>query len=1199
MCYNHKKNLHYPGFLLLALIFLFKANLLFAQGALGGELSYVHVIGSKYNVILNFYIVGNTSINHAIVVSDGQNSKVYSITQASSNCYSPAATTGVCSFCNNPKCKNPPPSTNIVTYVCPVDMSYFPGCNITISWNYCCYPGTITTINNPQQMYLECKLNRCNGDHDSPVFQQIPPFWVNYNHNVDVFQNASTSGKNDSLVYRLVQPLWAQNLPYGYLPGYSYLNPLLYLGKNIIDSLPSGFHFDANSSELAFKPAQGDVSIMATEADDYAKDKNGNYYLSGSTLRNFVFTCYGFNTASYNPVIKDINGSGYDTIATCANIPIGFTIKSLSSNPKDTIAFTTTINESGGKVSYSNVPIPIASFYWLPTNADVRKKPYRLVLTARDNLKPSSDVISKTFLIYVTDSLPVSKIVHADSGCARYYFMPPKDTARNLAYKWFVNNKLISTKKSIVYTIPHNGKSIVDLLISDKQGCQKHYYDTLNINILPIITVNKPVEICKGDPATLTVKGANNYTWYPASGLSSDTGASTIASPPVTSTFFVKSADKKGCYSIDSTTVIVDNFQIPINTDTGVCFGNTIKLNAFIPKAQSYKWTNKLGNLLSNTSILSLKITMDTVYFLTIKDSFGCIRTIAGIIRIDKPVAHAGPDISVCYGDSVQLQASGGVSYFWTSSIGIAENNIPNPYVKPAHSQNYVVTVTDKSGCKLSDTVKVFVSSISPGVSNAYTLCKGDSEQLYAYGGVNYTWSPAIGLSNPNIANPFARPDKSTLYTIKICDSLCGCVGKAYALVNISSATAFAGPDRAICMGFTTTIGADSVHGYQYDWTSKPAGFHSQDSKILVSPGVTTTYYLKATNSLIGCTSRDTAIVTVNTVNGSITGPQKICTGDTAMFQTSAYEAKNKYNWTFDGADVVFSAKNYIYLNWPKSGDYQVILVENNPATGCRDSVTSVIKILPYLVSHISSPKNICLGAPISFLDSGASPLSYKWTFGDNSGDTASHPTHLYKNAGTYHITLATSNGTCTTHDSESVHVHQPVILSPDITKTGFRQYQFLNADSTGIKNPQWNTGDTNLVKYNKLVHVYKNNGDYAILFTYIDQWGCSGRFDTSIHVKDSIILPPPHYRDTVFISPNPFSDHIDVHFGLSKQTSIQIMLFDAFGRKVYTNEIDNQAAGNYIFTIHSLPPYLSPGMYLLNYTTWDLIKVFKMVKGE
>jgi hypothetical protein len=50
------------------------------------------------------------------------------------------------------------------------------------------------------------------------------------------------------------------------------------------------------------------------------------------------------------------------------------------------------------------------------------------------------------------------------------------------------------------------------------------------------------------------------------------------------------------------------------------------------------------------------------------------------------------------------------------------------------------------------------------------TICKGGQVQLNARGGTSYLWSPADGLSNPRIANPIAKPTRTTIYSVIVSD---------------------------------------------------------------------------------------------------------------------------------------------------------------------------------------------------------------------------------------------------------------------------------------------------------------------------------------------------------------------------------------------------------------------------------------------
>ena len=100
------------------------------------------------------------------------------------------------------------------------------------------------------------------------------------------------------------------------------------------------------------------------------------------------------------------------------------------------------------------------------------------------------------------------------------------------------------------------------------------------------------------------------------------------------------------------------------------------------------------------------------------------------------PPANAGPDVSICEGDSVQLQATGGVSYQWTPASGLSNPLIPNPIVQPGTSTNYNVQVTDTNGCIGRDSVNVLVYA-----SPSKPMITLSNDTLFVIGGyAGYQW---------------------------------------------------------------------------------------------------------------------------------------------------------------------------------------------------------------------------------------------------------------------------------------------------------------------------------------------------------------------------------------------------------------------------------------------------------------------------
>lgn len=142
------------------------------------------------------------------------------------------------------------------------------------------------------------------------------------------------------------------------------------------------------------------------------------------------------------------------------------------------------------------------------------------------------------------------------------------------------------------------------------------------------------------------------------------------------------------------------------------------------------------------------------------------------IITIDKPFVKANNDTAVCVGKPVQLAASGSVSYNWSPAAGLSNSSVANPIATPFVNTQYIVTGTDAKGCNASDTVLVSAKALPLiTITNNASVCKNATVQLQAGGGVTYQWQPAIGLTNPAIANPVASPITTTTYSVEVTGS--------------------------------------------------------------------------------------------------------------------------------------------------------------------------------------------------------------------------------------------------------------------------------------------------------------------------------------------------------------------------------------------------------------------------------------------
>ncbi|MFZ1785443.1 MAG: gliding motility-associated C-terminal domain-containing protein [Ferruginibacter sp.] len=173
------------------------------------------------------------------------------------------------------------------------------------------------------------------------------------------------------------------------------------------------------------------------------------------------------------------------------------------------------------------------------------------------------------------------------------------------------------------------------------------------------------------------------------------------------------------------------------------------------------------------------------------------------------------------------------------------------------------------------ETIAPFDCTISPRtpvlaqVSNLVNLktnddagiCSGKSFIINTVSnGTSFVWTPATGLSNPNIASPVATPTVTTQYIITA--TLNGCTAKDTLTITVNpSPQVNAGPDLNTLPGSPVTLqGSANTSGIL--WTPN---FNLSSSGILnpiATPVSTTVYTLTATGNN-GCIESDSMVVIV------------------------------------------------------------------------------------------------------------------------------------------------------------------------------------------------------------------------------------------------------------------------------------------------------------------------------------------------
>ncbi|MEX2595603.1 MAG: gliding motility-associated C-terminal domain-containing protein [Salibacteraceae bacterium] len=330
----------------------------------------------------------------------------------------------------------------------------------------------------------------------------------------------------------------------------------------------------------------------------------------------------------------------------------------------------------------------------------------------------------------------------------------------------------------------------------------------------------------------------------------------------------------------------------------------------------------------------------------------------------------------VCVGDEVQLNASGGSSYFWSPSTGLSDPNIANPIATVEELKTYVVTVEDSCGTDTAwVTLRVFPDFTSVG--NDTAICKGQSARLRAEGGKSYHWSPPFYLSSTNSARPLASPDSTITYDVIIVDSF-DCIKSHSVTVFVAGELpdVEAWGDTTICSGERVVLNASGSDSYE--WFPKDDVLSPFLPSTPAFPDSSVVYIVKVENAC-GATS-DSVVINVNPINVYASADTAVCAGDTVYLNAQGAIA---YQWTSSLlGDVLYSPSPSITPS--ESGWY---IVEGKNLQNCKKKDSTFVEVfpqptlsLPFQEDTVTGLHNILIvaesDASLSWQSSGYLPCS-------------------------------------------------------------------------------------------------------------------------------------------------------------------------------------------------------------------------------
>lgn len=302
------------------------------------------------------------------------------------------------------------------------------------------------------------------------------------------------------------------------------------------------------------------------------------------------------------------------------------------------------------------------------------------------------------------------------------------------------------------------------------------------------------ITACSGTQTVLTMNSVSGVTfnWFNTPGGVTTLGSgNSYTTPVVTSTVTYWAEGTNTCAATARNQFSINVAPSPtVNisaSSASICAGKSTTLTA--SGATSYLWSSGLP---ANATVMASP-TITTTYSVLGNSGGSCNDTQTITITVAATPTVSANNATVCSGTSVNLTATGAISYSWNT--GATTNTIS---VSPTSLTNYTVIGTNTLGCSNTKTLSVTVNAL-PTVSLATIvspLCVNNSS-------VSLSGSPSGGIySGPGVSGASFNPSVSGAGTFTVTYN--------YTAVNTCSASATRTVSVSLCTSLTEAIEANA-----------------------------------------------------------------------------------------------------------------------------------------------------------------------------------------------------------------------------------------------------------------------------------------------------------------------------------------------------------------------------------------------------
>jgi len=340
-----------------------------------------------------------------------------------------------------------------------------------------------------------------------------------------------------------------------------------------------------------------------------------------------------------------------------------------------------------------------------------------------------SCVSSKTLSITVPPTTTVGVTASTPSICAGSSSTLTATGA--VTYSWIPSTGLSATTGSVVVASPATTTTYTVGGLT-AAGCVV-YPSTITVNVNPAVTPTisaSSTSICVGSTLALTANptaAGYSYTWSPASALLGATNGQTATARPTNASVVVYSViisdgqcQGTGSFTLSPFNCVPPTAGFTTSTQDSICAGGCVTFsNTSVSTGTptTYSWGFPGGTPPTSTAQnpqVCYDLPGDYPVWLVTTNPYGKDSVYVNdyINVAATPTVIAWHDTTINIGQSAPLTVTGGLTYHWSPSSGLACSTCSNTTATPSVTTHYIVTAYNSPYCKSTDTVHVIVEYV-------------------------------------------------------------------------------------------------------------------------------------------------------------------------------------------------------------------------------------------------------------------------------------------------------------------------------------------------------------------------------------------------------------------------------------------------------------------------------------------------------